>query len=153
MIHWKNKQPQLSVHEQRRIRRQRAARDSLWVSVLFLVGLLGAGLFAALTPKTSPDYPQAQGTLFIGCTLAVVSTFALMRLHRGFLQEVMRVLRNEESVTDSERSNALWILGFILALVGLLFVDMSFFQTGGLRITVVIGTAFGRALWAIIRGR
>jgi len=153
MIPLKKAQNEGGAHRKRMTQRQKTDRDLLWVSIMSFVGLLAGGLFGLLTPVDSPEYPRAEGGMFVVCVLAIVGGFALMRLRRGFWHEVLRVIRREESVTDAERADAVWALSFVLALVGMLLVDMSFLRNGGLRITVVAGTAFGRAIWAIIRGR
>ncbi len=134
----------------RRTKSQKAAREDLWLNAIMLIVLVGLGLFAFLTPRQSPEYVRSQNTMFLGCIIIILATFALMRLHRTFWSEVVRVLRNDVSVTQAERSNALWALAFVLALVGILFVDV---HSSELRLTVVTGTALARSLWAIIRGR
>lgn len=138
----------------RRARKTKAIKDDFFYSKAMTIILVLSGVLAKVWSKDSPDYSKIQGLLFTACVLTILGSFALMRIDRtyfGFLPKLSH--QADTPLLTKDWSNFLWGINTVLALVGLLIVDLSFFHNGGFRITAVVGIAFAKITWHLIRGK
>ena len=105
------------------------------------------------TPKDSEDYYKAQGAFFTACVLTILGSLTLLRIDKSFFDFLPRLHQGLSALSQFELNNILWVINTVIAFAGLLFVDVSFFHNGGMRISAVVGIAFVNVVWHLIRGK
>lgn len=134
-------------------RRQKLENERYMLSKVGLIAIVCFVIVALVWPVSSPDYLGWHRSLFIVCVIDILAAFALLRLDKSFFECFRKLRGGALGLTILEKSNLLWAATTVIALMGLLIVDLSFFKVAGLNIGAVAGIAVVRILWALVRGR
>jgi hypothetical protein len=123
-----------------KIKREQDDKVYRIVAFLCLVIMLSLALFIG---KGDKNYYKVQGGLFICCIFEILLSFTIIKYEYSVIVSgLKKLMNNEYSFTSREKSNLVWMVNFVLALFGLLIVDNSFLDNGGVRIGAVMGIAF-----------
>ena len=142
-----------NAQQLRRNRKAKYQSDRMLIAILTTVTILAGGLMSILWSKDSPEYYRLQGGFFMVCVLVILASLTQIRIDKTLRESVSKLRGGYSTLSLLDRSNILWVGNSLLALIGLLVVDVSFFQHGGLRITAVLAIAFVNILWHLIRGK
>jgi hypothetical protein len=136
-------------HQRKAEQRKKYEKEKMVTTVLIWLGLIILILMAFIIPNSSVDYYRAQNGLFLTSVLTIFASFAKYKIDDSFRHVLKKRNSSDTKLTVIEKANLLWMINFVLAIIGLLIVDLSFLNHGGLRIGAVITTAFVR-IWMVL---
>jgi len=141
----RNINPRSNYQVDRIIKKKLREKESFWLSLIPLMGFIIVIIFCETSEKNTKDYYHSQNTLFIISMLTMLYMVVKVRFHDTPIKSIIKFFKREKlSITESQ--NVIEGAVFMVALYGLLTVDMSFLHNYGFRIGTVVAFAFIKVL-------
>lgn len=138
-------------HQRKEDQRIKKEKERLYISILCGICILLMIVITLTTSKGSDDYYHSQSGLFTVCILMILTSFLAFKPDNDFLEVLKKLRASGNSFTRIEKSHLFWMINFLLSLLGLLLVDLSFLAHGGLRIGAVAAIALVKVLTVLFK--
>ena len=115
--------------------------DWFLINLMLLVGITGLLYLAVSKEKDAPNYFKAQSYLFVAVVISVTSFLVRKDVVKDMINTLKRVFKGIK-IDLYEKGNILLTLSYLMALISIFAIDMSFMNNYGIKVSGVVAVNF-----------
>lgn len=102
-------------------------------------------LFLLIWSQVANNNSEIQNGLFITCVILLLTSITLFKIDISFFEFAKKVTSGWRSLSMVDKTNLVWLFNFIISIIGLFMVDVSFFNSG-FRIPTIVAITIAKIL-------